>query len=209
MIDVLARIGYSVKNNSSRNMKHLLVYEDSNLQDQTSDNLQNNDANLTKEETIKNNILNNNDMLKSNITGFFDFLFKESFGQQPRKVRGLPMYAHQPLGYFLPAILIVDVRAIASNLVNPKTGVSFNVFKKILIETDILLNEQYVLRGLVCCTKETLTDKPSPVCYAVKVDGDTATGYLGQARSFPVNKLDDRFVIAMVLERKEVDQGSQ
>ena len=209
LLPLLHKVGYKSGDNKTRRMNYMFVYKDNYVANKTTENNESGVTNSTKEETIFNNQTSNNDMLKSNLTNFFDFFYKESCGSRPRFIQNQPFLGHQPLGFFLPPVLIIDMRQIGSNLVNPKSGLSFNNFKQALNDSGILLNHKYQLKGLVCATKDSIQTKPSMTCYPVLVNGNEAVGFLGPSRQINLNKLDDRYIIAIVLERQEYDSESQ
>ena len=156
-------------------------------------------TNETLEEVIK---LQSKEVIKLEPTSFYDYLYRVSFRKQRAILSDVHFYKSQPVSFYLPAILIVNVGKVSSYVIDPKKGINFDMFKSAVAEMGLLLNHKYELRGLICEWKED----PS-VFYPIKVDwvNKKATGYLGIKVEFELSKLRDCQVRYMVLQRAELE----
>lgn len=111
---------------------------------------QNISVNLSKEEMIKMNRFNNNDMLKCNPTSFFEFFFSTVFNDKRLRVMGQHYYGAQRTSFWLPNVLIVDVSKLATSLIDPKRDLDLTHFKMAVQEMSMQSNSKYLLKGLIC-----------------------------------------------------------
>ena len=156
-------------------------------------------TNETLEEVIK---LASKEVIKLEPSSFFDFLYRVSFRKQRANLSGVQLFKSQPVSFYLPALLLVNVSKITTYAIDPRKGLNFDMFKSAIAEMGLLLNHKYELRGLICERKED----PS-VFYPIKVDwvNKKATGYLGVKMEFELSKLQDSQVRYMLLQRAELE----
>jgi hypothetical protein len=169
------------------------------VNDSALQNSQEKKTNETLEEVIK---LSSKEVIKLDPSSFFEYFYRISFRKLRANLSDVHYFKSQPVSFYLPAILIINVSKIANYVIDPKKGINFDMLKSPVADMGLLLNYKYELRGLICEWKED----PS-VFYPIKVDwvNKKATGYLGVKLDFELKKLNDSQVRYMILQRAEIE----
>ena len=143
------------------------------------------------------------DMIKSNLSQFFTFLFKNFLAKQTYLNR-LHLLRNRTPGFWLPSILILDVRTIGERLVSPFDDLRISeITSKMLHDNGMVISTNYVPIGLICQLKQIQEEY-----YPVRVSWGqtpTAIGYLGKQVKANRGQLDDTFIQFVVLQRREAE----
>lgn len=154
------------------------------------------------EEQIKVSVKNNNDMIKSNLTNFFDFFFKVTLQGRNWEAFGQVFYDNNIMSHYLPVFLVIDTKEIGSSIVNPKTGLKLIHFEEALKSIGSSYSSQYTLKGLICRTKDNDNE-----FYPVIVDwkNRTCEGYFNKQIKCRLTDPNDTFISYILLQRNDAE----
>ena len=144
-----------------------------------------------------------NEMIKSSLTQFMTFVHKNSIPKQTY-LEKLHLLRNRTPGFWLPSILILDVRTLGERLISPFDDLRITeISTKMLADSGMVINTHYVPIGLICQLKN-LPGEYYPV-RTIWGKQPTAIGYLGKQRKANRGQLDDSCVHFVILERKEAE----
>ena len=139
--------------------------------------------------------------LKTSLTSFYQFMFRELFVKHLVKTAGRSYIAGQPVEYWLPTVLILDMRKYSATVVNVKGGLDLKELVPLIEEMGISFNTKYSLFGAILRSPQAPYDS-----YPCQIVGTEARIYYdGPFRKLTTKDLDDSIIQYVLLTRSHVD----
>lgn len=156
-------------------------------------------AHLVIEETR----VHSSQSLKTSLTSFLQLIFKEIISDNLIKAQNSCFLAGQPLEYWLPAILIVDVSKYAASVVNSKSNIDIKQLEQLISSASLSFNTRYTLRGMISSSidYDAINYYPS-IIDTIK---STAMHYYDGCRRSMLDDVNDDHVVYAVFDRLMVD----
>lgn len=207
LLELISEVDIDAKakcESESQTISYICILRNHSLKKQILKSTQNISVNLSKEELIKMNRFNNNDMLKCSPTGFFEFFFKTAFDNMRLRVMGQHFYGRHHASFWLPSILIVEVAKISANLIDPKKPLDLVHFKTAVQDMSMLHGTKYGVRGFICL-KQAAEGRPA-FYYPITVDSNNAcVSYTHTLVHGTLSDVDDSAIKFVVLYRTEIE----
>ena len=156
---------------------------------------------------IEENRVLSTQMLKTSLTSFLQLIFKEIANDSLCRVSDSCILAGQPLEYWLPTLLIVDVHKFAASVVDSKSNLDVKELATLVQEAGLTFNAKYMLKGLILSKSDANED----IYYPATVDHIkmTAMQYFNDSRGMKLSAVKDSDIRYAVFERSTVDIESE
>lgn len=208
LLEIITKLDANAKAKSestSQTISYICSFSNKKLRKETVQSTQNISVNLSKEEIIKMNSFNNNDMLKSTLTSFFDFFLGLAFKDNYLRILSQHYYGGQNASYWLPNIMIIDVSRISAHLVDPKKDVELVQLATAVKEMQLLATNKYSVRGFICSAVKQATGQEYYYPVTVKSARSPCIGQRENMVVSSLNDIDDSAVKFVILNRLEKD----
>lgn len=138
--------------------------------------------------------------LKTSLTSFYQFIFRELFSSQLMKTAGRHFIAGQPLEFWLPSVLLLDVRKFSASIVDVKGGLDLKELAPLIEEVGVSFNTKYNLVGAIL-----KSPVPPPDNFPCKISGKEALVFFDGTIKKAVKDLNDAAIEFVLLVRAHVD----
>lgn len=102
---------------------------------------------------VEENRFSSTQILKVSLSSYLQLMFREFMNTGLIKAGNSYCLAGQPLEYWMPTVLIIDLRKYSSTIVDAKHNIDLKELAKLAEEIGLSFNSKYMLRGLINSTK--------------------------------------------------------
>ena len=155
------------------------------------------------ELVVEENRISSSQTLKASITSFMQLVFNEIISDNCIFVNGSCYLQGKPLEFWLPAILVVDVRKYAVSVLNSKDSLNLKALKDLVQQTGLSFNTRYAIKGLILSRTDNGAEDYLPV--TVDIIKSLATEYYDGCHKSKLASIRDTDIRFAVFERSAVD----